>query len=126
MLFCLYHITNANASLGPEAKVAMLVCVIASPLKIQTLRAPAHLVFAFVLVLIFFDVCRYVPSLGVSSTTENNESQMHRRRKSKRERYVCKGPSVCFVIETNDTHWIRKRQVCGGPWSCFFCISASS
>ena len=31
MLFCLYHIANANLSLGPEAKLPMLVCVITSP-----------------------------------------------------------------------------------------------
>ena len=37
MLFCCHHIANANASIGPEAKLAMLVWVIASPWQTQTL-----------------------------------------------------------------------------------------
>ena len=37
MLFCLFCIANANASLGPEAKLAMLVCVIASASQMETL-----------------------------------------------------------------------------------------
>ena len=37
-----------------------------------SLRARAHLEFAFSLDLISFDVCRYLPLLGVSSTIENS------------------------------------------------------
>ena len=40
----------------------------------------------FALALICFDVCRYLPLLGVSSTIENNGSRMHRKRESKRKR----------------------------------------
>ena len=55
-------------------------------LSVHHVRVRAHLAFAFALALLFFDVCRYLPLLGVSSTIENNESQMHRKRKSKRKR----------------------------------------
>ena len=54
MLFYLYHIAHANANLGPETKLEILVCVI----KFHQTQ-----------------------TLGVFST-----------------------------IETNDTHWIRKRK----------------
>ena len=44
------------------------VIAIAQCEQILNIRALAHLVLA----LISFDVCRYLPSLGVSSTIENN------------------------------------------------------
>ena len=56
---------------------------------------------AFVLVLISFDVYRYLPSLGVSSTTENDGSQMNRKRKSKCKHQVCKGPQSECLISIN-------------------------
>ena len=55
------------------------------PCSLATLRARAHLAFAFALALLFFDVCRYLPSLGVFSTIENNGSQMHCKSKRKRK-----------------------------------------
>ena len=77
---CIFaFITNFLYQLGRIAShkfsIVILVC----------LRALAHLAFVFALALISFDVCRHVPSLGVSNTIENNGSQMHHKCKSKRK-----------------------------------------
>ena len=44
----------------------------------RSVRALAHQAFAFVL--ISFDVCLYMPLLGVASPIENNGSQMYGKR----------------------------------------------
>ena len=46
------------------------------------------LAFAFTFVMIFFDVYRIIPSLGVNGTIGNNGTQKHRKRKCNTE---CEG-----------------------------------
>ena len=64
----------SNKQFIPDTRGHMSACV------------QIHVVFAFALVLISFDVCQYLPSLDVSGTTVKNGSQMHRKHRSKHKR----------------------------------------